>query len=124
MTMSAVRAGDVVVRPQRLADSDRYRFFPRIQMGQSRHQGARVEFVDLLLEQANAHHATVGVDPMIRAYPGIGLGMVRSNRHFATPDIRASTSNMHAKSSLAIPIPRAAVRISLLIAVLGKGTSS
>src|SRR5579859_490282 len=93
-------------------------------MGQSWHQSARVEFVDLLLEPADRYHLAIHPDPLLSFDPRVRLGLVSGNRHFEIPDILANTSNITAKSSFAIPMPRAAVRNSLLTAVVGKGTSS
>src|ERR1022692_424010 len=117
-------AGNVVVGSEGLADSHRDRFFADIKMGQSWHQSARVEFVDLFLEQADRNHPPVHPDPLAGTDYRIRRGLVSCCRHFEIPDIRANTSNITAKSSFAIPMPRAAVRNSLLTAVVGKGTSS
>src|ERR1700730_4695913 len=95
-------------------------------MGESGHESACVKFVDLLLKQADAHHLPVHVDPFVCLHRGIRarLELGCCHGHFEIPDIRASTSNMQAKSNFSIPMPRAAVRNSLLIAVVGKGTFS
>src|SRR6202007_2451724 len=90
--------------------------------------------VHLLLEQADAHHLPVSVQPFFFFRCGIGRFVPGGrSRHFfgppcvtgvETPDMAASTSNMQAKSYFVQPMPRAAVRISLLTAVVGNGTSS
>ena len=59
MPVAAMRAGDVIVRAQRFANAHGDRFLADIKVGEARHQGARVEIVDLLLEQADHHHAAV-----------------------------------------------------------------
>ena len=59
MSVAAVRAGDVVVCAKRLADADRDRFLADIQMRETRHQGACVEVVDPLLEQADGDHLAI-----------------------------------------------------------------
>src|ERR1700722_15532894 len=129
-----MRAGDVVVDIQRFADADGDGFFAAVEMRQAGHERAGVEFVDLLLEMADPHHLAVGAQPLVfgggfssRLLIGgcgghfLGPPMVTG---VETPDMAASTSNMQAKSYFVQPMPRAAVRISLLTAVVGKGTSS
>src|SRR5258707_5121457 len=103
-------------------------------MREPRHQCPRGELVHLLLKHADADHLPVGVQPLLlcggKFRTGFRLGHRR--RHFftpaligvLTPDIAASTSNMQAKSNFVKPIARAAVRISLLAAVVGNGTST
>src|ERR1700722_3194275 len=135
MSMAAVRAGDVVVDSQRLADPHGNGFFAAIQMGEPRHESARINLIHLLFKQADARHLAVSAEPFFffsRSFVAkIVLG--GSSRHIFlpplvtgvdTPDRAASTSNMQAKSYFVHPMPRAAVRISLLTAVLGRGTSS
>src|SRR5579864_178376 len=134
MPMPAMRTRNVVVNPERFADSYRNRFFAAVKMRQARHQRAGVEFVDLLLEQANPHHLPICAEPLVFFSREIlaCLGLRGDSRHFRppavtgvlTPAIAASTSNMHAKSYFVHPIPRAAVKNSLLTAVVGSGTSS
>src|SRR5580692_6557101 len=104
-------------------------------MRQSGHERASVDLVHLLLEEADAHHLAVGAQPLFFC-GGIFAASFRirsSSRHFflgpavtgvVTPDMAASTSNMQAKSYFVQPMPRAAVRNSLLTAVVGRGTSS
>src|SRR5712692_7626676 len=122
--VATMRAGDVVISAERFADPNRYPFFAHIQVCETRHQGASVELIHLLLEQANAHHTPVHPEPLFDAGRGIGLGRLSGNRHFATPDIRANTSKITAKSCFARPMARAAVRNSFDTAVVGKETSS
>src|SRR5208282_1354697 len=135
MSVATVSAGDVVVNAQGFADSDSNGFFTAVQVCQSWHERTRVDFVHLLLKQANAHHLAVGVEPLFFFGPGFvpharlgGNGCHIFLPPFVTgvvtPDIAASTSNMQAKSYFVHPMPRAAVRNSLLTAVVGKGTSS
>ena len=57
--MAAVRAGDVVVRAKSLADADGDRFLADIKVRETRHQGAGVEIVDPLFEQADREHLAV-----------------------------------------------------------------
>jgi hypothetical protein len=59
MAMATVRAGDVIVRPERLAHTDRDRLFSNIEVSQSRHQRACIQIVHPLFEQANGDHLTV-----------------------------------------------------------------
>ena len=65
MAVTAVRAGDVVVVPQRLADADGDGFFADIQVREARHQRAGVQIVHLLLEQANHQHLPVHVERLL-----------------------------------------------------------
>src|SRR5258708_523221 len=95
-------------------------------MGESGHESARVKFVYLLFKQAVPPHLPVQGDLFVSltGVSGARLELGCCHGHFEIPDIRASTSNMQAKSNFSIPMPRAAVRNSLLIAVVGRGTSS
>src|ERR1700719_1766860 len=133
--MTAVGAGDVVLDVQRLANADCASFFAAVEMGESRHQSAGVELVDLLFEQPDAHHLPVGTQPFFFDAGGVParlrLGSHRTHCFFPpvvtgvdTPDMAARTSNRQAKSYLVQPMPRAAVRNSLLTEVVGNGTSS
>src|ERR1700722_4220018 len=132
--MSAMRAGDVVVAAQRFANSHSHRLLSAIEMCESRHQSARVEFVHVFFKCADAHHLPVGMKPLFPLvtdfYVSAHFESGRTHREpplftgVETPDIVASTSNMQAKSYFAHPMPRAAVRNSLLAAVVGSGTSS
>src|SRR6267378_1518317 len=61
--MTAMGARDVVVVTERGAHPDRYRLLTYIKVCEPRHLGTRVEVVDLLLEQANAQHPLVEVQP-------------------------------------------------------------
>src|SRR5579864_4562374 len=123
MSVPAMRAGDVVVFVQRFANSHGHRFFANVQMRQSRHQRARIEFVDLLFKQPDHHHPPVHPQMLLRGCLGSAFGPVRGDAHTRAPDILAKTSNTTAKSFSARPIPRAAVRNSLATAVVGSGTS-
>src|SRR6478672_4240494 len=135
VSMSAVRAGDVVINAQRFADADCNRFFATVEMCQPWHQGAGVKLIDLLFEMPDAHHLPVGAEPLVFCRDSIAarfrFGSHRTHRFFSpvvtgveTPDMAARTSNMQAKSYLVQPMPRAAVRNSLLAAVVGNGTLS
>src|SRR5581483_6640691 len=53
MTVPAVRAGDVVVRPKRFADSDGDSFFALVEVRQAGHERAQVEIVGVFLELAD-----------------------------------------------------------------------
>ena len=73
--MAAVRARDVVVRSQRLADADGDRFLADVQVREAGHQRARVEIVDPFLEQADGHHLAVhaqGRSGLDAARDGVG----------------------------------------------------
>src|SRR5581483_1721200 len=121
MSVTAMCAGNVVVFLQRFADTHRDCFFADIQVRKSGHQSASIEFVYLFLKQTNAHHPSVHINQFLFCNRS-DLWMFRDSRHFATPDIRANTSKMTAKSSFSHPMPRAAVRNSLVTAVVGTGT--
>src|SRR5262250_420254 len=118
--MSAMGAGYVVLPTQCLTDADGDRLLPHVQVGQARHQGARVQIVDLILEQTYRNHLPVHLETKLFTYR-----MIHScDCHVGSAAILASTSNTTAKSLFAMPIPRAAVRNSLLTAVVGNGTLS
>src|SRR5215469_6693989 len=135
MPVPAVRAGDVVVDAKGLADANRNCFFSAVKMRQAGHQSTGVEFIDLLFKHANPDHLLIRAQPFffLRRHTRSRLRLGGRGAHcflppvvtgVETPDMAASTSNMQAKSYFVQPIPRAAVRNSLLAAVVGKGTSS
>src|SRR5258707_4022521 len=130
MSMTAIRAGDVVGALERFAYTHRDRFLTYVKMCQAGHQRPRVKFVDLGFKLSDGDHLPVHPEPQVyffRSFARLGRG-----RHFsspvvtvvATPDSRARTSNITAKSSFSQPMARAAVRNSLLTAVVGTGTLS
>ena len=57
--MAAVRAGDVVVAAERLADADRDRLLADVEVGEARHLRGAVELVHVLLEGADPPHLLV-----------------------------------------------------------------
>src|SRR5579862_2610085 len=84
-------------------------------MRQPGHKSARVKLVHLLFKKADAHHLAIHPQQFLFA---------DGSCHFGIPDMRASTSKTTAKSCFSQPMPRAAVRNSLVTAVVGSGTSS
>src|ERR1700680_3228180 len=107
-------------------------------MSEAGHERAGVNLIHLFFKQADADHLAISVQPLFFFcgdascfLTGLGLGGCGGHIFLPpfvtgvdTPDMAASTSNMQAKSYLVQPMPRAAVRISLLTAVVGSGTSS
>src|SRR5437588_9564274 len=123
MSVAAMCAGDVVFPEERFTNPHRHRFLYYVEMSQARNQGSSIEVVHMLLEHSNADHVPVHSKPLFHGDFGMGLG-TGSRSHCSTPDMCANTSNITAKSFLSIPIARAAVRNSLLTAVVGNGTLS
>src|SRR5437764_1449940 len=127
VAMATMRAGDVVGLAQGFADADGDRLFPDVQVCESRHLRAAIQLVDPFLERADRDHTPVGSEPPIGLGSSSALGLVYCGHvaiPVATPDIWARTSKIAAKSCSASPIARAAVRSSLVTAVVGSGTSS
>src|SRR5579864_420190 len=129
MSMTTMGAGDAILQAQCLAHSDSNGFFADVQMRQPRHQRTRVEIVDLLFKQTNAHHLAVHVEPLFGSDARGHIGLTRGHCHFPTPDFAtpamwASTSKTIAKSCSSRPMARAAVRNSFEMAVVGRGTFS
>ena len=85
VTVAAVGAGHVIVLAQRLAHADGDRLFPDVEVGQTRHQRARVEIVDPFLEQPDGHHLAVEPQQLVRADGRCGPLALRSAHSF-TPD--------------------------------------
>ena len=90
--VAAMGAGDVIIASQRLAHANRYRLFAAVQMGQTRHSGAGVEFIDLLFKEADGEHLLIDVQPLVtlpcqRSRPrlrgGRGMGMCHAFLHQA-----------------------------------------
>src|ERR1700730_10572858 len=124
MPVSTVRARDVVRGAERFTNSHGHRFFAHIQVSKTGHQGPRVKLIYLFFKKSNHDHSTVHADELVNLHDRSCLGLVCGDRHSLTPDIWARTSKTTAKSFSTRPIPRAAVRNSLLTAVVGMGTSS
>src|SRR5688572_13422655 len=125
VSMAAVRAGDVVVRAKRLADADGNRFLADVEVRQARHQRARIEIVDALLEQPDGNHLPVQADQLLLAdVERRLLCRLRRGGHAGTPESLASTWNSTAQSSFSRPRPRAAVRNWLATAAVGSATPS
>src|SRR5688572_9915085 len=154
MAMTPVRAGYIVVAPQRFTNAHGDRLLADIQMRKARHLGAEIELIDLFLEATDLHHLPIEMNPAFIVSHGafcwlyfvffgschqgivIGLGVMecwRDARSHVTrysipplfkPAIFASTSNKIAKSLSASPAARALVSIWFVIAVVGSGTSS
>src|SRR5260221_1126075 len=124
--VSAVGAGDVIVRPERFADSDCYGFSTNVEMRQAGHQCPGIKLVHLFFKQANHLHSPVHLKIFISARVRTSFflrALVCRGFHRFTPLMLARTSNTTAKSSSTRPMPRAEVRNSLVIAVVGIGTS-
>src|SRR5258708_3144995 len=130
MSMTAMRTGDVSGSLERFTYTHRNCFLPYVKMPQAGHQCPCVKFVDLAFKLADGNHLPVHPEPQLdffRSFARLGRG-----RHFcspvvtvvATPDRRARTSNITAKSSFSQPMALAAVKNSLLTAVVGTGTLS
>src|SRR5713226_1629879 len=124
MPMAPVRARNVIVRPQRFANSHRHCFLANVKVRQPRHQRPRIKFIHLLFKLPDHHHPPVHPHPVLGLSFRFGFGLIRCYCHGFTPDICASTSNSTAKSFSTNPIPLAAVRNSFVIEVVGIGTSS
>src|SRR5215472_3273278 len=124
MPVPAVRAGDVVGVLQRFTNPHGHGFFADVQVRQPRHERARVKLIHLLFEQADAYHLPVHSNCQFRWHSRFPFRGNLDRFHAFTPDISASTLNTIAKSFSTRPIPRAAVRNSLVTAVVGIGTSS
>src|SRR5882672_2614694 len=124
MAMPPVRARNVVVPAQRLANPHRNRFFANVKVRQPRHQRPGIKFVHLFFELPDHHHPPVHPHPLLGFHFRFGFGLIRCNCHGLTPDICAKTWNTTAKSFSSSPSPRAAVRNSFVTAVVGIGTSS
>ena len=126
--MAAVRARDVVVAPQgrgrrrprrppRRCRGVRARASSR--RGTARSPAPRTAGSCVIARYISSHCASVGVGTASVARRRCSRGVPPP-----APAIAASTSKRMAKSLSASPMPRAAVRNSLVIAVVGNGTSS
>src|ERR1700694_4708919 len=92
MPVSAVGAGDVVVRLQRLANAHRYRFLALVKVRQARHQSAEVKVVGALLEFPDAHHLPVHPQQPIDSDVGSAFRMSGNRRlsrvgHLLAPNL-------------------------------------
>src|ERR1700733_1616100 len=128
MAVTAMRARDVILAAERRADSDRNRLLAAVEMRQTGHDSTFIKLIHMVFEQPDSHHLAIGVDPKNFGQCLSVRGLTAGGCHFATsvwtPDIRASTLKITAKSIFAKPMPRAAVSNSLVTAVVGTGTSS
>src|SRR5262245_53022466 len=100
-----MRAGDVVVGPQRLAHTDGNRLLADVEVREPRHQRAGVEVVDALLKQTDRHHLAIEPEQLLGRDVGRG-GL--DGTHAWTPASWASTWNTAAKSFSARPVARPA----------------
>ena len=57
--MAAMRAGDVIIAPQRFADSDGDCFFADVKMRKARHHRARIQLIHLFFEEPNPLHVAI-----------------------------------------------------------------
>src|SRR5579863_10344186 len=64
VSMPAMRAGDVVIAPQRRANADRDSLLPTVQVSQAGHLRSDIETVDMLLEMADGQHLLVHLQPV------------------------------------------------------------
>src|SRR5262249_8438763 len=91
VAVAAMSACDVVVRTQRLADTDRHCLLADVQVSEPRHEGSSVQIIDVLLKEPNHDHASVHMKPMRGFTLGLCFGWIQGGRHFETPDNRSST---------------------------------
>ena len=70
MPVPAMRAGDVVVGAQRLADSHGDGLLALVQVREAGHERAQIEIVGVLLELANGIHAPVDAQQLVFAQLG------------------------------------------------------
>src|SRR5262245_37306713 len=120
-----MRAGDVVVFPQRFAHADGDCLFTDIEVRETGHHRAGIEIVDALLEQTNRDHLSIQPQQLVLAdlqRRVLSASCVGGHGYAGTPDICASTWKIAAKSFSVSPIARAAVRYSLATDVVGSGT--
>ena len=83
MAVAAVRAGDVIVLPQSLADSDGNRLLANVKVGDARHARAGVELVGRLLKRAYFDHLLIGIEPMFSVQFSLTrIGIVRFTHSF------------------------------------------
>ena len=61
--MTPVRAGYIVVAPQRFTNAHGDRLLADIQMGKAGHFGAEIELIDLFLEATDLHHLPIEMNP-------------------------------------------------------------
>ena len=64
MSVTAVRARNVIVRAEGLAYPDCHCFLADIKMCEAGHQCPRVQLIHLFFEQANAYHPAIHPDPL------------------------------------------------------------
>ena len=71
MAVAPVGAGDVIVPVEGLADADSHGLFAAVEMGQTGHFCAQIEFIRRVLEGANFIHLLVDVEPLFGVHRGI-----------------------------------------------------
>jgi len=77
VAVPAMRAGDVIIAPQRLAHAHGDAFFAGVEMRQAGHLGGLVQLVHLLLEHAYLEHLLVHVQPLLDLGVGYNAGSSR-----------------------------------------------
>src|SRR5260370_956834 len=82
MSMTAMRAGDVVGALERLTHAHSDRLLTNVKMRQARHQRPRVKFIDLRFELADGNHLPVHPEPQLDFFRS--FSRLPSGRHFST----------------------------------------
>ena len=76
--MTTVRAGYIVVAPQRFTNADGDRLLADIQMRKAGHLGAEIELIDLFLEATDLHHLPIEMNPAFIVSRGLFAGFTLS----------------------------------------------
>src|SRR5262249_36757614 len=90
VSVTSMRARDVVIGSERLTDTHSHRFFPYIKVGEARHQRSGVEIVSGLFEQPNHDHTTIHVKPLLSDVR-LSFRWIQCSRHYETPERRSKT---------------------------------
>ena len=65
VAVTAVGAGDIVIRLQRFAHAYRNGLFSAVQVSQAGHAGSLIQIVDGIFETANFQHLLVHMQPLL-----------------------------------------------------------
>ena len=71
MAVAAVGAGNVIVPVEALADTHSHGLFADVEMGETGHFGAQIEFIRRIFKGANFVHLFVDVQPLFGVHWGI-----------------------------------------------------
>ena len=85
VSVPAMRARDVVIIIEGFAYADGDRFLTYIKVGETGHEGSRVQIIHLLLEEPDHDHPPIHMKPLLGFDFRLSFRSIYSRCHFETP---------------------------------------